>query len=170
MSLSEAIIQIADQMQEQINQWVEIDYIDGLQKAHLYSYINQLRIAVKSQDRPPISTTSTLDWRTGISQNKPFVSMSTKDFTQKLDEDPKSTDVFLDKVVKNNLEKEEVNTPKMVEALDDSGILTYVPIDQAMPVGARTFVGGNIYQLKEDGKLYFDEVSTNIHKNSKVSV
>ena len=34
---------------------------------------------------------------------------------------------------------------------------TYIEIDTSMPVGARTRIGGQVYQLRDDGKLHYEE-------------
>lgn len=39
------------------------------------------------------------------------------------------------------------------ELVDDDGMMTLIPIDPAMPVGAKTMVNGVVYEMKEKGKL-----------------
>lgn len=39
------------------------------------------------------------------------------------------------------------------EFVEEDGLVTYVPIDSAMPIGAKIMLAGTIYQLQENRKL-----------------
>ena len=48
----------------------------------------------------------------------------------------------------------------MAEASGGSLDGTYVPIDPAMPVGAKTLLGSQVYVLRADRKLHYSEDET----------
>lgn len=56
--------------------------------------------------------------------------------------------------------REEVAGASMTQAVGGSSDGDYIDIDPQMPVGAKTFVVNQVYQLRADGKLYYMEEDT----------
>lgn len=125
MSLQQAILDIADQMENEspdVKRWAAM-----------------LRITVKASE-------STAPLISPLVSNQLAIREAELNLARDIEK----------RVVKKQLTQEE-NIGQMTEVVGGNSDCEYVPIAGEMPVGARTKINGQVYELRTDRKLYFVE-------------
>ena len=135
MSLAECVIGVADMMERIAAEWDEV--VDDKPSLHLRMFASHLRILVKSHEAPgPV-------WPVHATAPAMPAELQHAIMIEKAKEEFRKT------------KQEEQEGKRVVPSV--GGVLQgdYVPIDTAMPVGAKTLIAEQVYILQADGKLHF---------------
>jgi hypothetical protein len=109
-------------------------------KAVLGAFAAQLRIAVKAAEGP--APAPTLPQQTYVPSHREMIERAKEEFRKKrAGGSPQPTP--------------ESEGGRMAEVLDGPSGGVMVAVDGGMPVGARMFVAGEVYEMGTDGKLHF---------------
>lgn len=147
MSLAEVILDIASDMEAE-------DAGTGTY-ALLKSYARQLRRAVKAAEG--VTPTSTPHPARDPTLDAPRQDTLNKIIARKIEERGRMTEIA----------EGIVRGPTFRELVGGESDGTTGPLSPEAPVGAKTVVGIEVYELKEDGKLHFSEVETQKWQASK---
>lgn len=146
MSLRDAVLEIADQMQTDSDEWA-VSTEPSLIYAFVRGYIRQLRSAVKaSEGESHTQAASDMQWIPG--QNNHL----SKALAQQAKEELQSATSRLHA-------EEAVGVQGVVMAVLHGGPFDgdTVPLSPDMPKGAKTAIGDAVYQLTESGELQYLE-------------
>jgi hypothetical protein len=152
MGLAESITDLCDELEE-VAQTIEKGDIDGLDAVSLRFYIRQMRRLIKQSKEDQVNH-ALIASHTGMigpmsgqvpSFNQtPSAAMIAKAEQQK---------------VKSHIAAEEGIGASMTILDGGNAHGDYAPVE-GMPVGAKTIVGGQVYVLKNDGKLHYSKEET----------
>jgi|ERR1700738_4384914 len=149
MSLAEAVTSIADDMDKEVDDYLAVDTVDSTTAISgilvlLQSYAKMLRMAVKASGGDVMPDIGggivTPDGKWHSPGWKP---REEREAIGELVDDSGGTAMV-----------------ELVGCPDDVDGGTMVPINSAMPVGARTVVAGDVYVFQADGKLHWSEEFT----------
>lgn len=135
MSLSEAMLEIAAQIEEDMKDTISNG--DMFEISEVRAYARQIRSAVKAAEGVP-------------AQNFRIDGISAEVFNRQQIETAKAEFRSKDKLLKED-EREVRMAPCVMGG--SNGVM--VSIDPGMPVGSRTQVSGEVYELFGDGKLHW---------------
>lgn len=114
-----------------------VEQMENDRNPDLLTYARQLRLLVKASDNAPVQPS--YHWT----------------------ESGQSAQVKeIEKKIKLRADTEEKMGERMVTLQGGSCDGDMVSIDSTMPIGARTLLNGQVYQLQGDNKLHFDEKAT----------
>jgi hypothetical protein len=143
VSLSEAILEIADDMDGDASNTAS-DLV--VLRNHMHSYARQLRRAVKAAEgsAPPPAARPEPVYPPEV-QTAIEVAKARKEFQ---------------KVGRPSVSGEEIAAGKLTEMIGGVNDKTFVEIDPAMQTGQGRIIGGQVYELRADGKLHYHEQET----------
>ena len=130
MSLQEGVIGIAQMLEEHAEQWLR-DETD-ISPVHLRMFAQHLRILVKSHPEQPVAPPAAV--MPAELQHAVMIEKARAEFRKG---------------------KQEEKEPCVAQLLGGASNGDCIPIDSQMPVGAKTRVGNEVYQLQVDHKLHF---------------
>lgn len=135
MSLKEAVLDIADILQEEAE--ARAGGGEPVVVRLLLQSARMLRNAVKAAGDAP--NPSILPFAASpLSQHQQMIDQARMEFRQ-------------------HQQKEESSEPRMLLVVGGPDDGTYIGMDPSMPVGARTNINGQVYKLGEDGQLHCEE-------------
>lgn len=137
MSLSEAVLSVADEMEKLANDRSEV-MSETILRSFMRSFAREIRTAVKASGNDNQKGQQNL-----ISPQLQHVKM--------IEEARKE---FRKDGAKRLTDFEERTDPKFVQVVGGSSDGVLVPVDPTMPINARTCVGGEVYELRDDGMLH----------------
>ncbi len=140
MSLREAVLAIADEMEE-CSKSPEPD-VTGAWRDRMMSYVKQLRLSLKASEGEHRLTTI-------LSSHDPVLeAVANREKERKLKQEMEYAN------------RADASGPKMIEIVEEGTDTTLVDMPGDMPIGARTLIAGKVYQLKDDNKLHYDSEQT----------
>lgn len=135
MGLAEAVLEVVEEMKDVVGTLTEAS-IDS----HIYQWIALLKIAVKSsgegKSKPPTLPDTNLDWD----------AIAKREETKKLEREREEQ--------ARKASFQEGYAPSIIECVGGSHEGLMVPWDGKAPIGAKTNIGGEVYEYR-DGKLHF---------------
>ena len=144
MSLAEAVLTIAEEMDKESRLVREVDIYRQLLDISLKSFAQQLRIAVRASG----SDARIIPELLPETQHALMIGEAREEFRK----------------AKDSVAGEETSATMMVEMEGGLGHDSLVAIDASMPVGAKTLIANQVYVLQADHKLHLlREESTGKH-------
>lgn len=160
MSLADAVTMIADAMYDVATELRDVTTAATMMK----SFSMQLRVAVKAagESTAPVLVTK----EDGLVITK---RLANSPFDKKI-EDLKTREIQRLEEAKQEAMMRESTGTRMALCADGPEQDLMAEINPNMPAGARCYVGDpgkkQVYELRSDGMLYFDELSTQSHRRS----